>query len=281
MFEQEILALGDDVISLAVPGKFRPIGGTFHLVRSSYRRLPQIRPVRRVGQLADALQIEEISFSDVRSFLTILDQSPTGLTPMMQTRVKKLVIWVEDVIGDVDSLVMLPFNVTAEKIRGRDTHIRTVGYVGDGIGYVRRGVFFGFRELNKAVIHSIGRVLEGVEGVINVAIRAKRWREHRNDMVYLKMPPEAAQDAAADLPQVYVQLETSESRSLGEDDHLFQWADDLSIEGPGYAYAAEPLRQAPENDERVIYGVPIKAVWDAPPTLKQYLVDTDEIPIQS
>ena len=70
--ELEFLRLGDAAINLPLGTHSRPLENMADSVDHSYHRIPQVRPVHRVAQLVDALQIRQIRRHAINFFTKTL-----------------------------------------------------------------------------------------------------------------------------------------------------------------------------------------------------------------
>jgi hypothetical protein len=187
--ELEFLRLLDALINLPLRTGTRPLSNLVDGLDHSYHRIPQIRPVYRIAQLFDALQIRQLSLSDARFFAVAVNGGGgTGVTPIMQTRIHKLLVLIEDIVNDVDELVMFPINKTASHIKEKKVRIKTVGYAADGLGVGRRVIFIGLRKFNRWVVTLGNKLIHGIEKPHNAIVRHKRSKKNSDTLIYARMP---------------------------------------------------------------------------------------------
>jgi len=158
-------------------------------IEYAYSNLPQIKPVQRFGQLWDALQLRQLSLSDARIVsAALLMDAYGGVTSMMQVRANKLVIFVEDTVHDLDSMLMLPFNWSLSLLRDRPTKIKSLGYAADGLGVIRQELFQLLKFIDNKIVRLGSDALFGVKKVQDTLIRHKRKKKHGHLDIYAKMP---------------------------------------------------------------------------------------------
>ena len=192
--ELEFIKLGDGMLNLSLRNKKSPISQSLDSLEYAYSKLPRIEPVRRFGQLFDALQLRQLSLSDARLIGTFLvGDGVGGVTPLMQVRVYKLVVLVEDVIYDLDKAVMSPINWGASSLRGEPVRIKSLAYAADGLGYCRWKLSLGLKQLNREIVQMSSKLVTGLEKPHNALIRRKRKKENANVRIYSKMPLEVFQ----------------------------------------------------------------------------------------
>jgi len=179
--ELEFVRLGDMGISFILRQPVRPLEQGIDAIEAGYLKIPPLRPVRRAGELIDAIQIPEFSLSDARGLFLFAGGSSSGAVgPIMQV--------VEDVIGDVDYLIMLPANYTVEKLRGSESDLRTVGYAGNSVGLLRNGLFWGIRAVNRVIIRTSSHIVRKTEGGGDAFVRRKKTSGSRHYPIYAQFP---------------------------------------------------------------------------------------------
>ena len=189
--ELEFVRLGDGILNFSLRSKKNPIARSLDSLEYAYSKLPRIEPVRRFGQLWDALQLRQISLSDARIVSSILfTDGYGGITPIMQVRVYKLVVFVEDIIYDVDGAIMFPFNWGLSALRDKPTKIKSLGYVADGVGILRWNISVALKYINKKVVRLGSDIILGIEKIHDVTIRRKRKKANVDLLIYSKMPLE-------------------------------------------------------------------------------------------
>ncbi len=189
--EMEFVRLGDGLIDFSLRTHRRPIAHSLDSLEYAYSELPQIYPVRRTGQLFDALQLRQLSVSDFRILHALISfQKIGGITPIMQTRIYKCIVFVEDLIDDADRALMLPINAELSRERHEKVRFKMLGYAGEGLGYGRFKVFSGLRIVNKEVIKLGVKAINRVEAVENSRIRSKRMKQNKHALIYSRMPLE-------------------------------------------------------------------------------------------
>lgn len=187
--ELEFVRLGDGILGLVARNKKSPISRSLDSLEYAYSRLPRIMPVRRFGQLWDALQLRQLSLSDARLATSLVaGNNMVGITPLMQVRVYKLVILVEDIIYDVDRMLMTPVNWGVSSIRKKPVHLKSLGYVGDGVGYCRWKISVILKRINREVVRVGSKIVDAVEKSHDAHIRRKRRKQNEQMSIYAKMP---------------------------------------------------------------------------------------------
>lgn len=187
--ELEFVRLTDDLIHLSLRTNARPVSKTLDSITFAYNELPQVRPVQRIGQLFDALQIRQISLSDAQMVGGFLDgDTMSGITSIMQVRIYKFVVLVEDLLNDVDSLVMFPVNRGLAAVRDKPVRVKSVGYVSDTVGILRQGISYGLQVVNKEIVKLGSNLIEGIEKTHDAVVRRHRAKRHADVFIYSKMP---------------------------------------------------------------------------------------------
>jgi hypothetical protein len=189
MIELEFIRLGDGLLNFTTQSNKSPISRSMDTVEYAYSKLPQIKPVRRFGQLWDALQLRQLSLSDARAASSILFADPYGgVTSMIQVRANKLIILVEDTLYDVDSVVMVPFNWGLSSLQDKPAKIKSFGFVADGLGALRREIFKALSYIDHKIVHFGSDTLFGIKKIQDTFIRHKLKKKHGHLRVYAKMP---------------------------------------------------------------------------------------------
>ena len=186
--ELQFVRLGDGLINMTAKNSKSPISRSLDSLEYAYSRLPRIEPVRRFGQFFNALQLRQISLSDARILGSVLMGGVGGVTPIMQVRVYNVVVWLEDVVYDLDSAIMSPVNWSLSSLREKPTRIKTLGYAADGLGYLRWELAGGVKYLNRKIARISSDAMLGVEKVQDAMIRSDRKKKDGNLRVYAKMP---------------------------------------------------------------------------------------------
>lgn len=181
--ELEVLRLADWVVDLSVPGaSVNPFHGSVQAIRRGYHGLPPWRIVRRAGELADALQLPELSLGDAAATYSAATGGAKGPGSGLIVRIQKLVDWMQHVTGDINEL--------GGRVMGRPRGLVTWSLPGrmvDGLQWL----------LVKAFNHTgvlAGRLADGaitgVELVGEGLAAVGRRRPHRKRTVFLLLPIE-------------------------------------------------------------------------------------------
>lgn len=187
--ELEFVRLGDGLLDLAARNKKSPISKSLDSLEYSYSRLPRIEPVRRFGQFWDALQLRQLSLSDARLVGSVLvGDSMGGVTPLMQVRVYKLVVLVEDILYDVDRTVMSPLNWGASALSREPIRLKSIGFAADGLGFLRWEMATGLKWVSREVVRASSKIVTGLEKPHDAMIRRKRKKQNERILIYAKMP---------------------------------------------------------------------------------------------
>ncbi|HNX68842.1 MAG TPA: hypothetical protein PLL75_07685 [Candidatus Omnitrophota bacterium] len=191
MTELEFVRLADGLYGVTLRTKKRPLSQSLDSLDYAYRKLPRIEPIRRFGQLFDALQLRQLSLSDARTVGVFMSgQGMGGVTPIMQVRIYKLLVWLEDVIYDIDETAMFPINYGVSRIRKEPTKIKTFSYAADGIGAARWEFFAALNVLNREMVRIGSKIITTLEAPKNSSIRRKLKKQNRHKLIYSRMPIE-------------------------------------------------------------------------------------------
>lgn len=189
--ELEIIRGGDGLVAFIFRSDYRPLEHLADFVQFSFYRIPQVRPVKRIGQLADALQIRQLALSDVRLFASVTPgPRGGGISPMMLVRVFKLIAWVEDVVNDMDQLMLYPIQKTVSHFKERPVRMRLLGYPADGMRYVRLNLYSFLHRVSNALTRTGSAVISAGESLRNKVRRYRLMKKHGNYLVYVRMPSE-------------------------------------------------------------------------------------------
>lgn len=195
MTELEFVRLGDSFVSLFAKNKKNPISKSLDSLEYSYSRLPRVNPVRRFGQFWDALQLRQISLSDARLLGSVLaNDGMGGITPLMQVRAYKLVVFVEDIIYDLDRVLMSPINWGTSSLSRKPVQVKSLGYVADGLGLLRWQVSAGLKLVNREVVRVSSKFISLLEKPHDSMVRRKRKKQNALIPIYSKMPLSVFQD---------------------------------------------------------------------------------------
>lgn len=187
--ELEFVRLGDGFVSLVARNKKSPISNSLDSLEYAYSRLPRIEPVRRFGQFWDALQLRQLSLSDARLIGSVLaGDMMGGITPIMQVRAYKLVVWVEDVIYDLDSAILYPVNWGVSTIVERPFQVRLLGYAADGLGYLRWKASAGLKIVSREIVRVSREAINVLEKPQDGLVRRKRRKQNAHIHIFSKMP---------------------------------------------------------------------------------------------
>jgi hypothetical protein len=187
--ELEFVRLGDSLLSLSLRNKKSPISDSLDSLEYAYSKLPHIEPVQRFGQFWDALQLRQLSLQDARLISTLLiGDSMGGITPLIQARVYKLVVWLEDIIYDVDKTVMYPLNWGISSVSDEPSHLKSLGYAADGLGLIRWETFSGLKWVSREVVRLGSNIITVIEKPYDGWIQHKRKKKNADVLIYSKMP---------------------------------------------------------------------------------------------
>lgn len=273
--ELQFVRLGDGLLNFTTRSKKSPISRSIDSLEYAYSKLPRVEPVERFGQFWDALQIRELSLSDARLIGSILDGGYGGITPVMQVRVYKLMVWVEDILYDVDRAVMSPVNWGISSVRKEPAHVQSLGYVADGLGLLR----WEFSGALKYVSQKVGRVgadlVLGIEKGHDALIRRKQKKKHAHVLIYSKMPPAVFEEYRSTLTDkkggVFSGTLTEWDKRIFEDPAL------LPEDIRGTEVHLPQGRLNTEASEDVIVAAEYR-VWDkAPRELRKYVITPSEL----
>ena len=273
--ELEIVKLGDGLINFTLRSNKSPISKSLDSLQYAYSKLPRIYPVKRLGQLFDALQLRQLSLSDGRIVTSILFFDGYGaIAPMMQVRVYKLFIFVEDIIDDIDSAVMFPVNWSVSSLRDKPTKIKTIGYLADGLGIFRWELSRFLKFVGHKMIHLGSDIIFGVEKIQNGLIRRKKKKQSADLIIYSKMPLSVFREN-----QSYFENEEG-TVTLGT---VADWHEQIFYDPELLPEDIQTIDLRPEKiitsqdaSQQVIVASEYK-VWDKTPReLRQYVIAPDE-----
>ncbi len=182
LMELEVIRLADWTLDLPIPGpQLRPLEQGVKGLRYLYHRVDASRPVQRVGQLVDALQIPELSFGDLALIYGVA-------TSGMLVRVNKLIDWTQDVTGDLNSVVGWPVGRRDGLMRWR-----APAQVVDGAQMVIASAVHHVSILAAWLLEkSLAAAEGGVEGVLNIGTPTP----HRLTTVCARLPVEVYREYA-------------------------------------------------------------------------------------
>lgn len=194
--ELQFVRLGDGLIGMTSRNKKSPISRSLDSLEYAYSRLPRIEPVRRFGQFFNALQLRQISLSDARILGSVLTGGIGGVTPIMQVRVYNVVVWLEDIVYDLDGAIMSPVNWGLSSLREKPTRVKSLGYIADSLGYLRWEIAGGVKYINRKIARLSSDAVLGIEKIQDATIRRKKRKQEGHLQVYAKMPLSVFQENA-------------------------------------------------------------------------------------
>lgn len=179
--EVEVFRAADWIIDLPLPGRpLQPFQRTMWTIRRGYNQLPPWGVRQRVGELADALQLPQLSFGDANATYTVTTGGTTGPGSGVVVRVSKLIDWTQHITGDVNQLLGWP-------IRRPQGLITWSGpeRVVDGGQWVLLKTF------NNATIwisRTVDGGLTGLESIGERVVNVGFTRPHEEETVFLRLP---------------------------------------------------------------------------------------------
>jgi len=183
ILEVEFVRLADWAIDTPLPGPpLRPVERLLHGIRASYHRLPPWYPIRRAGELMNALHLAELSLGDAAATYSVTTGGVSGPGSGMVVRLNQLVDWTQRVMGDVNRALGWPAGLrrgliwwsVPERAVDRAQWLLAKGF--------SRASVFVARTLDRGVT-----ALElAAEGVVNLGHR----RPHPQQTVFLRLPME-------------------------------------------------------------------------------------------
>lgn len=269
--EQELFRVLDGLIDVSVPGKPSLIRRSVDIIDTAYHKLPNVWPRERIAQLFDALQIRQFSIADARvAGVMMSGQGLGGVSPIMQVRIYRLFVFVEDVIYDVDDFLMWPVEKNISLVKSQDVEIKSVGYLADGIGVLRWSLFKGIQWLSKEIVQLSKNGVTGMEELRDAWIRHRRTKQNEDMRIYAQMPVSVFHTYSTHL------------RGKGKESHIVLVAQEKE---PNAITRAETLsdsvrigQEDPESPTaEVIISVPYRTWREVPDELKQYVVGFDEV----
>ncbi|MBI1977930.1 MAG: hypothetical protein HYS55_04195 [Candidatus Omnitrophica bacterium] len=268
--ELEVVRLVDRAINFPIRKNLNLLEKMFGLAHDSYQKIPQIKPVRRAGQLVDALLIEELSLADLRTIINAASsQGGGGITPMMQARLYRILVWGERVMDDLDQALLLPMELTLSQIAARDVQIKFLGYGGDGLGLAREQLFMVLRIVNKKLVKLGSKVIDRMEDIQNAWIRYQKTKKNKHFFIHLRIPLSEYETNPALLKNKY-SLVTKETNGVRMDRATSESGRELltliQIDRPAFA----------ADTEYMLVSVQANRWNNASPEMRRYVIDEDE-----
>jgi hypothetical protein len=183
LLEVEFVRLADWTIDAPLPGPpLQPVERALEGLREGYHRLPAWYPIRRTGELVDALHVAELSLGDAAATYSVATGGVSGPGSGMVVRFNRVVDWGQRVVGDLNRALGWPFRLRRGLVSWSAPE-RAV----DGLQWM---LAKGFSRASLFVARTLDRGLTGLEmvaeGIINVAYR----RPHHEYTVFLRLPIE-------------------------------------------------------------------------------------------
>lgn len=209
--EIELIRLADWAVDLPIPGReIRPLERSVRLIRGGYHRLGSRLPARlqggqrRVSELADALQIPELSLGDVAATQTAADGGDLSIGSGTLLRINRLIDWTQHVVGDLNRLAGPPVRRADGLIRWRMPGL-TVDAAQDALAK-------GFHHLGVSLARLLDRGIRGAEDGAEMVVNLGRPTPHQQTTVFLRLPREVWQAHAswADRRRRHLYVGTSE-----------------------------------------------------------------------
>lgn len=273
--ELEFVRLGDGLVGLIARNKKSPIARSLDSLEYAYSRLPRIEPVRRFGQFWDALQLRQLSLSDARLVTSILfGDAVGGITPMMQVRVYKLVVFVEDVVYDLDKALLYPLNRLATAVVDRPVHMKLLSFVADGLGFLRCRLSAGLKILSREIVRAGSEAVFVLEKPQDAHIRRQRKKQNAEVKIYSKMPL----SVFLEHEKFFRKKKNATVAGTVEDwrERIYPAVSDLPDDVRSKDLSFENL--TPSDDSREMIVACRFTGWEeAPRELKKYVITSDEL----
>ena len=181
LLELEVVRVADWLIDLLWPGPGpTPFRKSMRGVRGQFSKLPHWTPVRRLGELVDALQLPELSISDATATYSLAGGGERGPAGGILHRADRLIDWTQHVTGDINraggwilgqTQGLIPWAMPERLVDGTQwLVIRTFNTVSI--------------MATRAIDQGINSVEMTTEGFLNIAYR----RPHRELTVFLRLP---------------------------------------------------------------------------------------------
>ncbi len=274
IMEVEVLRVGDYLIDLPRSGPdIRFFDQAADRIQEIYRLIPQVKPVSRFGQLMDALQIRQFNLSDLRMVPAAVATGALRPSPNMQTRVFKLLQFLQDVLDDLDRFMMAPANYAASQVSHRNVRVKTLGFAGDGVGQVRRGVFLVLRTVNKRVVETASDGIDWIEKGIGkikwhgTNKKAEMW------VIYFKMPASFYENERGFFDRHALEIYVGS---------LEEWRNQLVAERRAVETLLHHAKRGwrPYSDvasaDEVLIATRLQYLKKAPDVIRDYIIDSDE-----
>lgn len=274
IMEVEVLRVGDYLIDLPRRGPdIRFFDQAADRVQEAYRLIPQVKPVSRFGQLVDALQIRQLNLSDLRMVPAVVTPGSLRPSPNMQTRLFKLLQFLQDVLNDLDHLIMVPANYAASRVSHRHVRVKTIGFAADGVGEIRKGTFIVLRTVSKRMVETASDGIDWVEKEIGKIKWHGTNKKAETWITYFKMPASFYENEREffdrHAPEIYV-------------GSLEEWRSQLISQRRAVETLLHHVKRGwhPYSDvasaDEVLVATRLKYLKKAPDVIRDYIIDSDE-----
>jgi len=179
----EVVRAADWSVDLLWPGRERrPFYSLVALTRSGYAKLPRNRLHTRMGEVADALQLPELSFGDVASTVSPAGPGPVGVGTGTLDRGHRLIDAAQHLVGDVNWLVGAPV--------GRRQGLITLRWPGQVIDGLQSGLTLSLNLLSGLAGQVLDTVILTTEGVVKAPWTMWRRPACQERTVFVQLPRE-------------------------------------------------------------------------------------------
>lgn len=179
--ELEVVRLADWLIDLPIQGpELRPIEHVFVGIRGVWHRVGHGRVLRRVGELADAFQLRELSLGDAAASFTVATGGSISPGSGTIVRANKLIDWIQHLVGDL--------NEGAGWAIGRPRGAFPWALPGRAVDGTQWMLVQTTHALSIALTRSVDGVISSVERTLEAFLNLPRGTPHRDATVFLALP---------------------------------------------------------------------------------------------
>jgi hypothetical protein len=258
--EVELMRVADWVLDLPFPGApLHPFSRLNMGVRAQYRRLPQVTPVRRLGELVDAFQIPEFSLGDVSAAYNVNSGGVGGIGSGTLFRVNNVIDWAQHVTGDFNQLVGVPLGRGAQGLLVWQLPGRSI----DGFQWL---ITQGFHQLEVMLSRTIDRSIRGFERGLEWAVNVTYTPPYQSRTVFVEMPMEIYRLYESWVTEHYPRL------AVGTEDKFLNSTYLQLTEHWSRETALPPMLTVLSDSDTVVLMIDQEAFEQAPAELADYVV---------
>ena len=179
--ELEVVRLADWLLDLPIPGpEIRLIEHVFVGIRGAWHRFGHARPLRRIGELADAFQLRELSLGDATVSYTVATGGSISPGSGTIVRANKLIDWIQHLVGDL--------NEGAGWAIGRPRGAFPWTLPGRAVDGTQWMVIKTTHALSVALTRCVDGAISLTENVLEACLNLPRGTPHRHATIFLRLP---------------------------------------------------------------------------------------------